>query len=377
MRPRPPRHSRLMLSGLALAFALALGASCSPGYVLRAGWVEARILAGRQPIETALEDPAVSPDVRAKLALVQQVRVFAERSLGLEAGDSYRSFTELDRDTLVMVVSAAPELELRWKTWWFPIVGRLPYKGFFDFDAARREAAGLEAEGYDTYVRPSIAFSTLGWLPDPVLSPSLRGDSVGVAETVIHEITHTTFFPRGQARFNESFANFVGHVGAIEFFCDAVADPEPCELARNRWHDTRVFGRFFQALREPLEALYASDASDDVKRARKREIIEAAAERFRDEVAPGLRSARYAGLDPARIDNAWLLARLLYYTRLDDFDALYRREGSLRATVAAIVAAADEGDPWRALDALVAGAEGGADASAAGSAEDAQTAPGA
>lgn len=340
---------------LALVGLVAVGfASCSPTYVLRAGWEEARILAGRRPIQSALDDPNVSEDLRGKLGLVREVRVFAERRLGLDAGSSYRSFTELSRDTLVMVVSAAPELVLRWKTWWFPIVGHLPYKGYFDFDAAQREAAELEKQGYDTYVRPSAAFSTLGWFPDPVLSPSLRGDSVSIAETVIHEITHTTWFPTGQARFNESFANFVGGVGAIEFFCDAHADPAPCELARERWHDTRVFGRFFHSIRIPLEALYASDLDDDAKRAGKREIIEAAAARFTEDVIPELRSGRYRGLDPSRIDNAWLLGRLLYYTRLDDFETLYQRSGDLKRTVAAMIAAADGRDPWEALDELTA-----------------------
>ena len=360
---------RSMIIVAILAFATALVVSCSPGYVLRAGWEEARILAGRQPIETVLDDSTISPELRGKLDLVRSVRVFAERRLGLDAGSSYRSFTELDRDTLVMVVSAAPELELRWKTWWFPIVGRLPYKGFFDFEAAQREAESLEAEGYDTYVRPSAAFSTLGWLPDPVLSPSLRGDSLSVAETVIHEITHTTYFPKGHARFNESFANFVGHAGAIEFFCEALADSAACTQARDRWHDVRVFGRYFRTLHEPLAALYASDAPTDVKRLRKREIIEDAAARFRADVSPELRAGRYRALDPDRIDNAWLLSRLLYYTRLDDFDALHRRHGTVKATIEAVIAAADGGDPWQAMDRLAAPARIEA-------ANDARTAPG-
>lgn len=358
------RRSILILVLLGLTAALAVSCSaCSPGYVLHAGLEEARILSARQPIEEAMEDPTVPPEVRAKLELVRQVRVFAERRLGLDAGDSYRSFSQLDRDTLVMVVSAAPELELRWKTWWWPIVGALPYKGYFDFDEASAEAAKLKAKGYDTYVRPSSAFSTLGWFPDPVLSPALRADSVSVVETTIHEITHTTFFPKGQAQFNESFANFVGHVGAVEYFCEAQADPEPCAAARDRWHDTRVFGRFFKTIHEPLAALYASDASDAVKRTRKREIIEAASARFSGDVAPRLHGGRYGPLDPDKVDNAWLLSRLLYYTRLDDFATLYEHQGDLRSAVEAMITTTERtGDPWGALDELT--AAGGEDAPA-------------
>lgn len=339
---------------------LATGAAtaCSPAYVLRAGWEEARILANRRPIAEVVHDTTAPAEVRAKLRLVQDGRAFAARALDLEPGDSFETYAEVASDTLLLVVTAAEELALRWKTWWFPIVGRVPYRGYFDFDQARAEAERLAAEGYDVSLRPTSAFSTLGWLPDPLLSTTLSQDSVGLVETVIHEITHTTFFPAGQARFNESFANFAGHRGSVEFFCRALAQPAGCELAQARWEDTRVFGRFFESVAEPLRQLYASDLAPDRKRARKREIFREAALRFRDEVRPRLRAGRYGDLDPERLDNAWVLSRLLYYTRLDDFERVYRRQGDdLRAAIRSIIREARGDDPWEALDRLLA-AEG-------------------
>jgi predicted aminopeptidase len=326
---------------------------CSPEYVLRGGWEEAKILSNRRPIEEVVADPKTEPEVREKLLLVRDARVYAERQLGLDPGKSFTSFSRLDSDTLVLVVSAAPELELRWKTWWFPIVGRLPYKGFFQFDEALDEAGQLEADGYDVYVRPSSAFSTLGWLPDPILSPSLREDSVGLVETVIHEITHTTYFPKGEARFNESFANFVGWRGSIEFFCDALADVERCNAAESRWHDMRVFGRFFNSVAEPLQELYGSGAPESELRAGKRRIFDEAASRFDGEVRPLLVSGRYRALDPEQLNNAWVLSRILYYSRLDDFETLYDMYPDLRSVLTALIEKAGSGDPWDALDALL------------------------
>jgi len=328
-------------------------AGCSPDYVLRGGWEEAKILSDRRPIEEVVADPATEPEVREKLLLVRDARVYSERQLGLDPGKSFTSYARLDSDTLVLVVSAAPEFELRWKTWWFPIVGRLPYKGYFQFDKALEEAGELEADGYDVSVRPSAAFSTLGWLPDPILSPSLREDSIGLVETVVHEITHTTYFPKGQARFNESFANFVGWRGAIEFFCDALADVERCAIAESRWHDMRVFGRFFNSVVEPLQELYAGGGTDTELRTGKRRILDEAAVRFDDEVRPQLVSGRYRALDPAQLNNAWLLSRILYYTRLDDFETLYGQYPDLRSTVSALIEEAGSGDPWEALDRLL------------------------
>ncbi len=327
---------------------------CSPTYVLRAGWEEAKILASRRPIHEIVHDTLTVPGLRAKLRLVQQAREYARRDLGFDPGSSFTSYAELPRDTLLLVVSAAPEFRLTFKTWWFPVVGRVPYKGYFNFDKAWQEAEKLTAQGYDTWVRPTSAFSTLGWLPDPVLSTTLRADSVTLVETVIHEITHTAFFPKDEALFNESFANFVGHRGAIAFFCEAVGNADRCEAARDRWHDVRVFGRFFHSLVEPLEELYQRELPEAAMREAKRRILQEAAVRFQDEVQPQFRSGRYAGLDPERLNNAWLLSRVLYYTRLDDLEAVYGRYGDLGSAVAAVIAAARHAHPWDAVDRILA-----------------------
>lgn len=329
-------------------------AGCSPGYVMRAGWEEAKILSARRPIHEVVHDTATPPNVRARLRLVQHAREFARVGLGLDPGGSFTSYAELDRDTLLLVVSAAPEFRLVWKTWWFPIVGRVPYKGYFDFPAAHREADKLRAEGYDTWVRPTSAFSTLGWLPDPVLSPSLRADSVAIVETVIHEIMHTTFFPKGEARFNESFANMVGHRGAIAFYCDALRDPRRCRVAEERWHDVRVFGRFFHSLVQPLEALYDRQLPATEMRAAKRDVLTEAAGRFRDDVQPEFQSGRYDELEPERLNNAWLLSRMLYYTRLDDLEALYLSYGDLGELIDDVIRTARGRSPWAAVDSLLA-----------------------
>ncbi|MDH3734302.1 MAG: aminopeptidase [Gemmatimonadota bacterium] len=330
-----------------------ISTACSPTYVLRAGWEEARILSSRRPIHAVVHDTTVALEVRQKLRLVLDARDFAVRDLGLHAGRSYDGYAEITRDTLALNVVAAPEFELRWKTWWFPIVGHVPYKGFFDFDHAFAEAERLEADGYDVTVRPVSAFSTLGWFPDPVMSTTLRLDSLALVETVIHEITHTTFFPTGEADFNESFANFVGYRGAIAFFCEALGDESLCDRAVARWDDTRVFGEFFHSLLEPLNEVFAADLQPDDKRARKRAVFEEASTRFDEDVRPRLRAGRYGSIDPESVNNAWVISRLLYYTRLDDFEAVYGARGDLPAAIAAIISEAADGDPWSALDRLL------------------------
>lgn len=346
------------IAGALLALVLLTG--CSPVYVLRAGWAEAKILQSRTPIPEVVRDTATPADLRDKLRLVEDARAYAERELGLDPGSTFESYARVESDTLILVLSAAPRFQLSWKTWWFPIVGRVPYRGYFDFDGAHEEARKLTEQGYDTWVRPTAAFSTLGWLPDPVLSTTLAADSGRIVETVVHEITHTTYFPSGHADFNESFATFVGHLGAIDFYCRALRQERGCELARARWHDTRVFGRFITDLHDRLAELYARDLSEAEMAERKRRALEAAAERYRDEVVPAYRGGRGGALDPDRLNNAWLMARTLYYRRLGDFERVRERHDDPAAAIDAVIRAARSApDPWSGLDRLTSGSSGG------------------
>lgn len=329
--------------------------SCSPGYVLRAAWEETRILARRRPIEEVLNDPSLDETTRGKLETVVQARTFAQRDLRLEVGDSYTSFSNIGRDTLALVLSASPMDRLTAHTWWFPIVGRVPYKGFFSLAAAEKERRKLEDEHYDTYLRPTSAFSTLGWLPDPLLSTVLRQDSVGLVETVIHELTHNTLFVTGQVKFNESFANFVGSAGAIEFYCRHAQDESLCQLARDRWHDSVRLSEFLDRLWSELEALYAEKLAFDSLTARRQALLDEAADRYQREYVPAMRTRGFARYDVTQINNASLIARHLYYHQLGLFEKLYERSSDLRETfeqIARVVRASD--DPWAATARLLA-----------------------
>jgi predicted aminopeptidase len=340
--PVEPRRlrGRVLRGALALA-ALTLVASCaacSPVYVVKAGIAEVGILRARQPIHRVLNDTTVDRDTRAKLAYVVEARRFAAEQLGIDVGDSYTMYTELERDTLAMVVSAAYPDRLVPKTWWFPIVGRVPYKGHFSLQGALDEQAGLEAEGYDTYVRPTAAFSTLGWFNDPVLSTSLQTDEVEVVTTVIHELSHQHLFVPGHVGFNESFATFVGRVGAVRFFCSREGsgpDSVKCERALARWRDFQRFSVYLDGFVDELEAVYGDAAlSTEMKVVRREAVFTAALDRFDRDVEPELEALTFGGFRNAPLNNATLLSRIRYYNKLPAFDAfLVAHRGDLVAAL--------------------------------------------
>ncbi|MHB1194540.1 MAG: aminopeptidase [Longimicrobiales bacterium] len=346
---QPPR--RRVLRALLLVGALAMGAlawACSPVYVIKAGIAEAKILRARRPIPEVVADPATDADTRGKLAWVLEARAFAVERMGIDAGDAYTMYTRLDRDTLALVLSAAERDRLAPKTWWFPIVGRVPYKGFFDTDDALSAQAGLEGEGFDTYLRPTAAFSTLGWFNDPILSTVLRADEVDVVETVLHELSHNFLFVPGQVGFNESFAMWAGRVGAVEFFCTRPGSgPESvkCLRAQARWRDEQRFSAFLDGLVDELRTLYGSEASREDKLRRREEIFARALALFDAEVVPTFEESAYGWFRRTPLNNATLLGRIFYYHRLPDFQAhLDRHGGDLKAALAALRAGADSVD---------------------------------
>ncbi len=353
-----PRPRRLVLAAAALAIAAisVTVTGCSPIYVIRAGIAEAKILAGRRPLAEVILDPATDARTRGLLTIAAEARLFARDSLGLDVGDSYTSFTQLDSDTLALVLSAAYRDRLVPRTWWFPIVGRVPYRGFFDHDQALAEEASLADEGFDTLLRPTAAFSTLGWFADPLLSSLLGRDDVELAETVIHELSHNHLFVPGQVQFNESFSTFVGRAGAAEFFCRREGggpDTLKCERARARWRDAQRYSRFLDGLVADLQAVYDDAALDyDAKLATREAVYERHRQRFEAEVAPTFESLRFGGFLQRPLNNAVLLGQMRYYHRLPDFEALAREAGGVRAAVERLAASApDADDPFALLPA--------------------------
>lgn len=355
---RIARIARLTAGALALAVLAFFTLVPTGRYLVRAAWAESRILARARSIDAIVHDSTTSQETRQKLELVLAARAFAADSVGLAAKRSFTTYSHIDHDTLVVVLSAAYRDRLSYKTWWFPIVGAVPYKGYFDVGDAKRAAAGLEHDGFDAYLRPSSAFSTLGYLDDPLLSTTLGEDSVSLVNTVIHELTHNTFYAPGQAVFNESFANFVGTRGA-EWFFAARGDSALVAESREDWARQKMLGRFWSGVYHSVDSAFKAHPASRDERLRAREIVFAGArERFARDVEPSL-----PGYDPQKpvqlhLDNASLMSRRIYRTGLDDFDAVFdKANGKLPLAVQQIIALARSrpDDPYAALHAYVSG----------------------
>jgi predicted aminopeptidase len=326
-----------VLLGITGGLALLTVATPMGRYLLRAAWEEGRILRAREPIARLVSDTTLDAATRDKLRLVLEARTFANDSLRLPAEDAFTQYTALEGDTLVLVLSGARKDWLAAKTWWFPVVGRVPYKGFFALDDAERAERALAADGFDTYLRPASAFSTLGWFNDPLLSTTLASDSVDLVNTVIHELTHNRYFAKDEATFNESFANFVGARGAERFFRSR-GDSLGAARAVARWEDDRMLAAYWGSLFRSLDTLFRSHPGDPLRPRRLaiRDSVYGVARRVLvDSIGPRLRTIAPAYAERVRLDNAALMSRRIYLTDLEAFERMFAEErGDLERTIA-------------------------------------------
>lgn len=307
---------------------LALG-GCGIPYFVKSAYYQAGLLYRRIPIEAALKDPRLTDEQKRKLKLAAEARAFAETELGLKRTENYTSYVQLDRPYVTYVVSAAMRTELKPYTWWFPIVGAVPYKGFFNPDDAKTEADGLKERGYDVFTRGVSAYSTLGWFKDPLLSSMLNYRDFDLVNTIIHETTHATVYIKSQADFNERLASFIGNIGAREFY-RRKEGPESATLKAmdDDLADEADFARFIGEETRSLEKWYRERQNGPLPEPDRQARLKEIQARFAANLRPRLRSPlSYKNFDSIEINNSRLLNYRLYIENLGDFEKVFKKLG--------------------------------------------------
>ena len=320
--------------GLFVSFGTAWLVSDEVKYLTRAGAEQARILERARPLDRVIADPKTDAATRGLLQLVVDVRGFAD-SIGFAAGETYTTYTDVGRDTLLLVVSASAKNCICPHVWKYPIVGRVPYKGFFDPRMAKAEADRLEKRGLDTYLRPSGAYATLGWFNDPLLSTALTRDSMELAATVFHEMAHNTLYVKSATSFNESFAQYAGYHAAARYFKER-GDSTAARRALDRWADEQVLARYYRSLIERLEEFYAS-MPDSAALDSGRVALGTWSRDTLLQIAPQFRTFQVGPMAARPINNARLVGVLIYRTNLTWFEQWHQsHRGDVRDAVAAL-----------------------------------------
>jgi predicted aminopeptidase len=239
-----------------------------------------QILQKQQPIADLIEDPETPAQLRERLLLIQSARTFAEKQLLLPVNDHYLSYVELNRPYVVWNVFAAPEFSLTPETWCFPVAGCVTYRGYFKEADARRFGDDLTQKGFDVYIGGAIAYSTLGWFDDPILSTFIHLSPSDTVALIFHELAHGLLYVPDDTGFNESFATAVEQEGLKRW--QRSTDPSQ---GYADWQHKRRSRQKFTALvseyRTRLKALYESNLPVNEKRNQKAAIFNRMQSEFR------------------------------------------------------------------------------------------------
>lgn len=333
------RRTALLMAGLGGIAALGVaavvlcgtGGCTSLGYIGQSVAGHLELLQRARPVDRWLADPATPDGLKRELERAQRIRVFAVRALHLPDNASYTRYADIGRPAVVWNVVATPELSLTLKTWCFPIMGCVGYRGYFHKTGAEALAADLRAHGFEVDVYGVPAYSTLGWTNwlggDPLLSTFIAWPDAEVARLVFHELAHQVAYAADDTTFNESFAVAVERIGVTRWLAaegGGAAAQRAFDAAQARREEFRALTL---KTRGALAALYASALPEPEKRARKAELFEALrADYARLKVE---RWGGYAGYDAffARVNNAALAVQGAYNDLVPEFERLFERKG--------------------------------------------------
>ena len=289
-------------------------------YLSKLGWHQSLITFHSVPVQEILENEGVGYETKEKIHFIQEVKRYGEEKLGLTRTKSYSKYFEV-KGPVLHVISASEKDCLQLYHWDFPITGTVTYKSFFTREGALKEKRFLEGRGYDTFVQQAGAYSTLGWLKDPIFSSMLQWDEATLANLILHEMAHTSIYFKGQTDFNEQLATFVGNQGAIGFLIEKYGkeSKEVVEAIRNQ-EDDLLFSRWIDQACQQLSNFYSREISRDEKIKGRKEIFCSLKGEFRK---ISFRTDGYKNFEKLDINNAVLLAYRRYIHRLENFQAFY------------------------------------------------------
>lgn len=282
---------------------------------------------------------------RERLELVLEARNWAERN-GLDVGGSYASVADTTGLATAYVVTAAYSDRLEPYEWSYPIVGKIPYRGYFERESADRFAATLARDGLDTYVVEASGYSTLGWFDDPLPSRILERDRVDIVAFLFHELLHQTIYVPGSIAFNETLASAVSGRLTGEFF-EERGDAEALELLGERvtrWLDQAAL---CDTMAAELTAVFERQTREEAPAVRA-EVYAAAMPELR---RLGLVAEEKDDSTPPELNNAWFLAVWRYRRGAKPLADYLAKFDSVESALADLETKLDDvDDPYSAID---------------------------
>lgn len=330
---------RIFLGFLAIILVAAIAQWELVKYGVRQGTGQMSIILRARPVEEFLQSPGFPDSLKQKLVLINRVRQFAIDSLGLRDTKNYKTLYDQKGEEVMWVVMASEPFRLKAKEWTFPVVGSVPYKGFFDRSEAVKLMEELQQEGWDVNIRNPGGWSTLGWFTDPILSKMLERSEGDLANLLIHEMSHATIFVKDSIEFNENLATFIGDRGAEQFLLSFYGrESEEYITYMNEGRDYLLFADHMLRGAEKLDSLYSTLRENDPvekKNRLKKEMIGQIVQSL--DTLPLSRTSPRPSLrfDDTPPNNAYFMNFIRYQAKQDFFFKEWRSrfDGDLKAYI--------------------------------------------
>jgi predicted aminopeptidase len=324
-----------------LTIAMALSGCQTFSFYRQAIKGQLSLITHQERIDKLIANPQTPARLKEQLQLVGALSGFADRELKLPVDGNYRKYVDVHPPFIVWNVEAAPEFSMEPKTWWYPLIGRQEYRGYFSENAAQKYARVVRKKGYDVYVAGTTAYSTLGWFKDPILNTFVFDSESDLAETLFHELAHQRVFARGDTDFNEAFATTVGQEGARRWLRSkgdtAAYEAYVTELRRNN-----QFVHLIMKTHERLEKLYGDERTEEGKvktsrkkrdvppaqlRAEKQRVFDDLREQYKHLKQQGEGNTGYDEWFAQQLNNAKLNSVAAYYDLVPGFQRLLELNG--------------------------------------------------
>ncbi len=307
------------------------------GYLMQSANGHLTMMRAAKPIDDWQVDPQTSPELKARLALAQQIRRFAATDLALPDNASYTRYADLKRRAVVWNLVAAPATSMVLKTWCFPVTGCIGYRGYFEEDEAKSLAAELKSQGLEVSVYGVPAYSTLGWLNwaggDPLLNTFISYPDAELARLIFHELAHQVAYAKDDTMFNESFATAVERMGGRQWLSTQTSTKGSDEFNANSIRRAQ-FRALTVSTRRALNEIYRSEKSEEEKLVQKSVVYHdfrtqyamlraqwIAASNLTEDAA----ARQFGGYDQwvANANNASFAAQAAYDELVPDFENLF------------------------------------------------------
>jgi predicted aminopeptidase len=200
------------------------------------------------------------------------------------------------------------------------------YRGYFKEKDARRFADSLEQEGFDVYIGGAIAYSTLGWFDDPILSTFTSLSESDTAALIFHELAHGVLYVPDDTAFNESFATAVEQEGLKRWQANT-SDPRAYADWQRKRHRRQKFTALVSDYKKQLEKVYAGSRSASEKRIQKDALFFRMRSEFRSLTSKYHEMAVYSAWFNRPLNNAQLLSVSTYHDWVPAFSQMLSDTG--------------------------------------------------